>query len=159
MRGGVHVANLKIGDKAPEFTAETDQGETISLAGLRGKKVVLYFYPRDNTAGCTIQACSFRDSYTDFTAKDAVVLGVSPDNARSHQKFREKHSLPFPLLLDMDHSIANAYGVWGERKFMGKAYMGIQRSHFVIDEDGVLTDVQYGIKPFDSAKKSLAALG
>ena len=149
---------LKAGDAAPDFTAETDSGETVRLAGLRGKQVVLYFYPRDNTPGCTAQACAFRDSYAAIEAKDAVVFGVSTDTARSHQKFREKYSLPFPLLLDREHELAEAYGVWGERSFMGRKYMGIQRSHFVIGADGKLLDVQYGVKPNESAPKALTAL-
>jgi peroxiredoxin Q/BCP len=152
------MATLKVGDPAPDFTAETDSGETVSLADLRGKKVVLYFYPRDNTPGCTAQACAFRDSYAAIEAKGAVVLGVSTDNARSHKRFKEKFALPFPLLVDADHQIAEAYGVWGERKFMGRAYMGVNRSHFVIGGDGKLVDVQYGVKPAESAPKSLAAL-
>lgn len=146
------------GDPAPDFTATTDAGETLSLSDLRGKKVVLYFYPKDDTPGCTTQACGFRDSHADFEAEDAVVLGVSPDGAASHAKFRAKHDLPFTLLVDEDHAIAEAYGVWGEKKMYGRSYMGVIRSHFVIDEDGRIIEAAGKISPKDSPVKALAAV-
>lgn len=146
------------GDPAPDFTATTDAGETVGLSDLRGKKVVLYFYPKDDTPGCTTQACGFRDSHADFEAEDAVVLGVSPDGAASHAKFRAKHELPFTLLVDEDHAIAEAYGVWGEKKMYGRSYMGVIRSHFVIDEDGKIIEAAGKISPKDSPVKALAAL-
>ena len=124
------------GSQAPDFELKSDTGETVSLSSLKGKPVVLYFYPRDDTPGCTAQACAIRDAWGEFQAKGAVVLGVSPDDEASHVKFKEKYDLPFPLLADPDHKVAEAYGAWGERKNYGKTYMGIKRSTFVIGPDG-----------------------
>jgi len=152
------MGKLAVGDQAPDFTAVTDQGEELSLQALRGKRVILYFYPKDDTSGCTTQACGFRDHYPEIEEKNAIVLGVSPDNRASHQKFRSKYTLPFTLLVDADHAIADAYGVWGEKSMYGKKYMGIVRSHFVIDELGKIVDAQYKISPADSTKKALQAL-
>jgi peroxiredoxin Q/BCP len=121
--------------------------------------VVLYFYPKDNTPGCTTQACGFRDNYLAVEERNAVVLGVSPDGVKSHQKFKTKFDLPFTLLVDEDHAIAEAYGVWGEKKMFGKAYMGVVRSHFVIDEEGRIADAQVKVKPGDSVRLALEALG
>ena len=149
---------LKPGDKAPEFEAITEANETVRLSDFRGKKVILYFYPKDNTSGCTTQACSFRDSYAELEAQNAVVLGVSPDGIKSHQKFRAKYELPFSLLVDSDHELANTYGVWGEKSMYGKTYMGIIRSHFVIDESGHIVDARYKISPKKSAVLAVAAL-
>jgi peroxiredoxin Q/BCP len=149
---------LKPGDPAPQFTAVTDTGEKLSLKDLKGKTVILYFYPKDDTPGCTTQACGFRDEYETIDAAGAVVLGVSPDGTASHQKFKNKFDLPFSLLVDEDHSIAEAYGVWGEKKMYGKSYMGIIRSHFVIDENGKLKDVQIKVSPKDSVSKALESL-
>ena len=132
---------LKVGDKAPEFTALNDAGDKVSLKDLRGKKVVLYFYPKDDTPGCTKEACDFRDSMAPLKKKDAVVLGVSPDSIKSHQKFKAKFDLPFPLLADEDHKIAESYGAWGEKSMYGKKYMGIIRSTFLIDEKGKIAEV------------------
>lgn len=146
------------GDPAPDFIATTDTGDQLSLADLRGKKVVLYFYPKDSTPGCTTQACGFRDNHADFEAEDAVVLGVSPDGEASHAKFRAKYELPFTLLVDEDHSIAEAYGVWGEKSMYGRKYMGVTRSHFVIDEDGTIIAAEGKISPKDSPIKALAVL-
>ena len=148
----------QIGDSAPDFTAQTDTGDSVSLADLRGKKVVLYFYPKDDTPGCTKQSCGFRDSHAEFEAHDAVVLGVSPDGEASHAKFRSKYDLPFTLLVDKDHAIAEAYGVWAEKKMSGRSYMGIVRSHFVIDEEGTIIDAQIKVSPKDSPSKALAAV-
>ncbi len=133
-------------DKAPDFTATIDGGETVKLKDLRGKKVVLYFYPKDNTPGCTQEACDFRDSITKFRRKGVVVLGVSPDGVKSHEKFKAKFDLPFPLLADEDHAIAEAYGVWQERSMYGRRYMGIVRSTFVIDEKGKIAEVHEKVK-------------
>jgi thioredoxin-dependent peroxiredoxin len=152
------MAELKAGDPAPDFETVDETGEKVSLKDLRGKRVVLYFYPKDNTTGCTAQACAFRDSFPQIESKNAVVLGVSPDSARSHQGFKSKHGLPFPLLLDSDHEIAQAYDVWREKSMYGRRYMGMLRSHFVIDEQGKIIDAQYNVKASDSAAKALQSL-
>ncbi len=157
-QGDNRMEKLKTGDKAPDFTAQTDSGQQVSLSDFRGKRVVLYFYPKDDTPGCTVQACSFRDNYAALEEQNAVVLGVSPDDADSHVKFKTKFDLPFPLLVDEDHTIAEAYGVWGEKTNYGKTYMGITRSNFVIDENGTIIGAFYNIKPADSTEKSLEAL-
>ncbi|MCS6828682.1 MAG: thioredoxin-dependent thiol peroxidase [Caldilinea sp.] len=153
------MSSLQIGDMAPDFTAVTDSGETVSLHDFRGKRVILYFYPKDDTPGCTTQACGFRDNYPVIEEKNAVVLGVSPDSAQSHRKFKTKYNLPFTLIVDEDHTIAEAYGVWVEKSMYGKKYMGVERSHFVIDENGRIVDAQVKVKPEDSVEKALAALG
>jgi peroxiredoxin Q/BCP len=132
---------LKAGDKAPDFLATRDDGEKVSLKDFRGKKVILYFYPKDDTPGCTREACDFRDSITRFKKKDVVVLGISPDSIESHKKFKTKFDLPFPLLADEDHKIAEAYGAWGEKSMYGKKFMGIIRSTFLIDEKGKIAEV------------------
>lgn len=152
-------AELTVGASAPDFTATTDSGATVSLADYRGKKVILYFYPKDDTSGCTTQACGFRDSYPAIEEKNAVVLGVSPDGVKSHQKFKTKYDLPFTLLVDADHAIAEAYGVWVEKSMYGKQYMGVERSHFVIDEEGRLAEVARKVKPEESVRSAVAALG
>ena len=152
------MEKLAVGDQAPDFETISDQGTKFSLSELRGKRVILYFYPKDDTPGCTTQACGFRDNYSAISDKNAVVLGVSPDDADSHQKFKTKFSLPFPLLVDTDHAIADAYGVWGEKSMYGKTFMGVTRSHFVIDETGKLVDVQYKVSPQDSISKAIEAL-
>ncbi|MFS8873179.1 thioredoxin-dependent thiol peroxidase [Synechococcus sp. R55.3] len=127
---------LAVGDPAPEFTLPDAEGNLISLSQLRGQRVVLYFYPRDNTPGCTREACGFRDAYADYQAQGIRILGVSADDARSHQKFAQKFRLPFPLLVDEGGKVASAYGVFGPKKFMGKEYNGIHRTTFVIDPEG-----------------------
>ncbi|MFS8895357.1 thioredoxin-dependent thiol peroxidase [Synechococcus sp. R3-13] len=127
---------LAAGDPAPEFTLPDAEGNLISLSQLRGQRVVLYFYPRDNTPGCTREACGFRDAYADYQAHGIAILGVSADDARSHQKFAQKFRLPFPLLVDEGGKVASAYGVFGPKKFMGKEYNGIHRTTFVIDPEG-----------------------
>ena len=149
------MSELSIGDVAPAFEAVTDQGTTVRLSDYLGKRVVLYFYPKDDTSGCTKQACGFRDSYPMIEEKNAVVLGVSPDGVESHQKFKTKYDLPFTLLVDEDHAISEAYGVWGEKSMYGNTYMGIIRSHFIIDETGKLADVQYKISPQNSVTAAL----
>ena len=129
------------GKPAPPFALPSDTGDTVSLASLRGKPVVLYFYPKDDTPGCTAQARGIRDAWGEFEKRGAVVLGVSPQGERSHAKFRAKYGLPFTLLADEDHAVAEKYGVWVEKTFAGKTYMGVERSTFVIDADGRLTIV------------------
>lgn len=152
------MANLQPGDMAPDFETIDDAGNQVKLSDYVGKKVVLYFYPKDDTSGCTKQACSFRDHYPEVEANNAVVLGVSPDDAASHERFKNKFALPFPLLVDEDHSIAEAYGVWGEKSMYGKKYMGIIRSHFVIDESGKIMDANYNVNATKSAEKALDTL-
>ena len=147
------------GAPAPEFTLTSDAGESVSLSDFRGKPVVLYFYPKDDTPGCTTQACGIRDAYGEFERAGAVVLGVSPDSVSRHVKFREKYSLPFTLLADTEHEVAERYGVWGEKKYMGRAYMGVERSTFVIAADGTVAKVMRGVKPATHADDVLALLG
>jgi thioredoxin-dependent peroxiredoxin len=144
--------------EAPDFELTSDAGERVRLSQFRGKPVVLYFYPRDDTPGCTAQACAIRDSYEDFEQRGAVVLGVSPDEESSHVKFKQKYGLPFTLLADPDHEVAEQYGVWGERKYMGKTYMGVERSTFLIDEDGRIAKVMRRVKPDTHAELVLDAL-
>ncbi len=149
---------LEIGDTAPDFTLPDENGNPVSLSSFKGRKVILYFYPKDDTPGCTAQACGFRNEYPRVEAANAVVLGVSPDGAKSHQKFKAKQKLPFPLLSDETHAVAEKYGVWGEKSFMGKKYTGVIRSHFVIDENGKLADVQIKISPGESVRLALDKL-
>ena len=150
---------IEEGKPAPDFELTSDTGETVKLSALRGKPVVLYFYPKDDTPGCTTQACGIRDAYGEFEAAGAVVLGVSPDDERSHVKFKEKYGLPFTLLADPDHAVAETYGVWGEKKYMGKTFLGVKRSTFVIGADGNVTKVMHDVKPASHADDVLAALG
>jgi peroxiredoxin Q/BCP len=149
---------IEEGKPAPDFALTSDGGETVNLADLRGKQVVLYFYPKDDTPGCTKQACGIRDVYGDFERAGAVVLGVSPDDERSHVKFKEKYDLPFTLLADPDHAVAERYGVWGEKTYAGRKYMGVNRSTFVIDADGNVKKVLHDVKPATHADDVLAAL-
>jgi thioredoxin-dependent peroxiredoxin len=146
------------GQEAPDFELASDASERVRLSQFRGKPVVLYFYPKDDTPGCTAQACGIRDSYDDFEQRGAVVLGVSPDEESSHVKFKQKYGLPFTLLADPEHEVAEQYGVWGERKYMGKTYMGVERSTFLIDEDGRIAKVMRRVKPDTHAAKVLDAL-
>ena len=132
---------LKEGDKAPEFTVKDDQGNSVTLKDLRGKKVVLYFYPKDDTPGCTKEACDFRDNLGRIHRKDAVVLGVSPDSEKKHQKFKTKYELTFPLLADEDKKIVTDYGVWKEKSMYGRKYMGVERTTFIIDERGKIAKI------------------
>ncbi len=152
------MTKLQVGDMAPDFEAINDEGKPVRLSDFRGKKVILYFYPKDNTSGCTKQAVGFRDHYDEIVAHNAVVLGVSPDSVESHVKFKTKYDLPFQLLVDPDHKIAELYGVWGEKKMYGRTYYGIKRSHFVIDEDGRLIDVRYNVRPAKSVEYALKAI-
>jgi peroxiredoxin Q/BCP len=149
---------LKEGIVAPDFTLPADSGGEVTLSNYRGKKVVLYFYPKDDTPGCTTEACNFRDDYSEILAAGAVVLGVSPDSVKSHDKFKLKYELPFALLSDPDHRIAEMYGAWGEKKMYGKTYMGILRSTYVIDEEGKILKVFPKVKPKDHSQEVLAAL-
>jgi peroxiredoxin Q/BCP len=149
---------LHVGSTAPNFTLADENGHKVKLSDFRGKRVVLYFYPKDDTPGCTTQACGFRDRYVDITEKNAVVLGISPQDAKSHLKFKTKYNLPFILLSDPDHAVAEKYGVWGERSLYGKKFMGIVRSHFVIDENGKIADIQIKVSPKDSPTRALETL-
>jgi peroxiredoxin Q/BCP len=147
-----------VGSMAPDFALPADDGGTARLSDYRGQRVVLYFYPKDMTSGCTAQACSFRDHYAEIEEKNAVVLGISPDSAASHVGFKTKYDLPFRLLADEEHKVAELYGVWGEKSNYGKKYFGVIRSHFVIDEEGRIVDVQYKVSPEDSVSLALQTL-
>lgn len=149
---------VQAGDRAPDFTATTTTGKTISLADLHGRNVILYFYPKDDTPGCTKEACGFRDQWANFERVNAVVLGVSTDSLKSHQKFTEKFNLPFPLLADEDQQIVTAYGVWGKKKFMGREYMGTHRTTFLIGPDGRIKKIWQKVKPEGHVAEVLAAL-
>ena len=149
---------IEEGKQAPEFELEGDSGETVKLSDLRGKSVILYFYPKDDTPGCTTEACEFRDAYDRFREQNIEVLGVSPDGAESHRKFKDKYELPFPLLADPDHTAAEAYGVWKQKKNYGRTYMGIDRSTFVIGPDGTLVKSMRGIKAAGHAADVLGRL-
>ncbi len=146
------------GSPAPDFELQAEDGSTVRLSDLRGRPVVLYFYPKDGTPGCTKQACAFRDSFGEFQRHGAVVLGVSPDDVASHRKFKEKHTLPFPLLADTDHEAAAKYGVWVEKSYGGKTYMGVNRSTFVIDSEGDVVRAMYGVNAERNPDDVLAAL-
>jgi thioredoxin-dependent peroxiredoxin len=149
---------LKEGDKAPAFSVATNGGGEVSLADFKGKSVILYFYPKDNTSGCTKEACAFRDGFAGFKKKGAVILGVSPDPVKSHDKFVDKYQLPFTLLADEDKKIAAAYGAWGEKSFMGRKYMGVYRVTFLIGPDGRIKKIWPQVKPEEHAAEVLAAL-
>ena len=149
---------LQEGTTAPDFTLEASGGGTASLSDYRGQIVVLYFYPKDDTPGCTTEACNFRDDYSEIMAAGAVVLGVSPDGVRSHDKFTLKYELPFPLLSDPDHQVAELYGAWGEKKMYGRTYMGIIRSTYVIDEEGIIVKVFPKVRPKAHSEEVLALL-
>ena len=146
------------GQPAPDFELTSDSGESVRLSNFRGKPVVLYFYPKNDTPGCTTQACGIRDSYEEFGERGAVVLGVSPDSESSHVKFKEKYGLPFTLLADPEHEVAEQYGTWVERRNYGKTYMGIERSTFVIDRDGRVARVLRRVKPDTHVEQVLEAL-
>lgn len=149
------MTHLKPGDNAPVFSGIDQDGKSINLNDFKGKKVVLYFYPKDSTPGCTAQACDLRDNYDNLLSKGYVVIGVSADNQKSHQKFIEKYSLPFPLVADVEKEIIKAYGVWGPKKFMGKTYDGIHRTTFVISDDGKIEEIIDKVQTKDHTKQIL----
>ncbi|HOP46650.1 MAG TPA: thioredoxin-dependent thiol peroxidase [Desulfobacteraceae bacterium] len=149
---------LTEGKKAPDFSLPTDGGGAVSLSDYLGKKVVLYFYPKDNTSGCTAEALSFRDDYSEITSAGAVVLGISPDTVKSHDGFKFKHNLPFKLLSDPDHEVSGLYGAWGEKKMYGRTYMGVIRSTFIIDEKGIIIKVFPKVKVKEHSKEVLAVI-
>lgn len=147
------MTHLKQGDKAPQFSGKDQNGNDINLNDFKGKKVVLYFYPKDSTPGCTAQACDLRDNYDMLLSKGYVVIGVSADSEKSHQKFIEKHELPFPLIADTEKEIIKLYGVWGPKKFMGRTFDGINRTTFVIDEEGVIKEIIEKVKTKEHTKQ------
>ena len=147
---------LKIGDKAPDFSLKDQDGRTVRLSDFTGKRVILYFYPKDDTPGCTREACDFRDQYRQFQTKGAVILGVSRDTESSHKRFQQKYDLPFPLLADDAGTVTEAYGVWVEKSMYGKTYFGIERSTFVIDGTGTITDAIRKVKVEGHAQELLA---
>ena len=153
----IHIT-LKEGDKAPSFTAMTNGGKTVSLSDYAGKNVILYFYPKDDTSGCTKEACAFRDGFAAFKKRGAVILGVSPDSVKSHDKFVKKYDLPFTLLADEDKKIVEAYGVWGMKIFWGRKYLGTHRVTFLIGPDGRIKKIWPDVKPEEHAKEVLAAI-
>jgi peroxiredoxin Q/BCP len=146
---------LEMGTMAPDFTLTADDGTEVSLSDFRGKRVALYFYPKADTPGCTKQACAVRDVYSKLEEEDVVVIGISPDPPEKLVKFREKHNLPFVLLSDPDHEVAEAYGAWGEKKMFGKTYEGVIRSHFAVDEEGRLMEFKFKVKPEKTADLAL----
>lgn len=143
------MTHLKEGDKAPAFSFTDENGEIVSIKNYSGKKIILYFYPKDNTPGCTAEACNLRDNYNDLKAKGFEVIGVSPDSEKSHQAFTEKHDLPFTLIPDTDKKIMNDYGVWGEKKMYGKTYMGVNRTTFIISKEGIIEKIITKVKTKD----------
>lgn len=149
---------LKEGSKAPDITLETDSGEKLKLSSLKGKQVVLYFYPKSDTPGCTTEACEFRDHSKAFAKHDAVIIGVSPDAVKAQTKFKTKYDLPFTLLADAEHAAAEKYGVWVEKSMYGKKYMGVERSTFLIDKEGKIAKIWSKVKPAGHAEEVLAAL-
>ena len=153
------MATLERGQPAPDFETLNQENQKVGLSDFRGRRVVLYFYPKDNTPGCTTQACLFRDHHPEFENLEATVLGISPDGVSSHQKFRTEHQLPFQLLVDPDHQIADLYGAWGEKSMYGRKYMGVIRSLFVVDEGGLIVDAHYRVSPKKSVPGALRTLG
>ena len=149
---------LKPGDKAPPFSLQSDSGKKVALKDLKGQPVVLYFYPKDDTPGCTVEACEFRASWDDVQGEGAALFGLSPDGVASHLKFKQKYDLPFPLLADEDHAVATAYGAWGEKSMYGRKYQGILRTTFVIDKAGRIAKVFEKVKPKGHAAQVLEAL-
>lgn len=153
-----HMGELKPGDKAPSFTLKDQEGKLVKLSDFKGKKLILYFYPKAETSGCTKQACSVRDSMPDLKEAGIAAVGISPDMPEKQKKFDQKHGLGFPLLSDEDHAVAEAYGAWGEKKMYGKSYMGIIRSSFLIDEEEKIIDSWYKVKPEETVPKAKKAL-
>ena len=153
------MPQLKAGDKAPAFSLQDQSGKTVTLAQFKGQKLLIYFYPKANTPGCTIQSCNVRDARQAFSKKGTAVIGVSPDKPSAQQKFDEKFGLGFPLLADTEHAMAEAYGVWGEKSMYGKKYFGIIRSSFLVDEKGKIAGAWYRVSPGDTVPEAMAALG
>ncbi|MFC2064816.1 thioredoxin-dependent thiol peroxidase [Chloroflexota bacterium] len=149
---------IKAGIPAPDFSLPDENGNTQSLSDYRGRVVVLYFYPKDDTPGCTTEACNFRDDYSAYEEADVVILGVSPDSSKSHTKFKNKYDLQFPLLADEDHKVCDLYGVWGPKKFMGREYEGVHRTTFLIDKEGKIVRVFENVKPADHSTELLEAI-
>jgi peroxiredoxin Q/BCP len=149
---------LAIGDMAPDFSLETDSGTTVTLGELKGKKVLLFFYPKDNTPGCTKEACDFRDNFSQFTQRGVLVFGISRDTAKAHSKFKEKHQLPFPLLVDTNGDVCEAYGVINKKSLFGNTFLGIQRSTFLIDENGKIRAIWRKVKVSGHAEQILDEL-
>jgi peroxiredoxin Q/BCP len=152
------MAELKVGDKAPAFSLEDQQGKTVRLVDFKGQKLLIYFYPKASTPGCTVQSCNVRDARGDFGKRGVAVIGVSPDKPSAQRKFDEKYGLGFPLLADTDHAMAEAYGVWGEKSMYGKTYFGIIRSSFLIDAKGRIAGAWYKVSPADTVPEAMAAL-
>ncbi len=152
------MAALKEGDKAPDFTAKDQNGKPVSLSDFKGKTVILYFYPKDDTPGCTAEACDFRDNYQSLIGKGFEVIGVSTDDEKSHKKFESRYSLPFPLIADTDQHIVEAYGVWGEKNMYGKKYMGTIRTTFIINPDGVIKNIINKVDTQEASKQVLSLL-
>jgi peroxiredoxin Q/BCP len=152
------MAQLKVGDKAPAFSLEDQQGTTVKLSDFKGQKLLIYFYPKASTPGCTVQSCSVRDAKRDFTKKGVAVVGVSPDKPAAQKKFDDKYELGFPLLADTEHAMAEAYGVWAEKSMYGRTYFGIVRSSFLIDEKSKVAGAWYKVSPADTVPEALAAL-
>jgi len=153
------MSTLKEGDKAPDFTAKDQNGKTVSLADFKGKTIILYFYPKDDTPGCTAEACDFRDNYQSLLGKGYQVIGVSTDDEKSHKKFETKYSLPFPLIADADKHIVEAYGVWVEKNMYGKTYMGTARTTFIIDGDGVIKKIISKVDTKNASQQVLDLVG
>ncbi len=149
---------ISAGDVAPDFALPDDTGKVRMLSEFHGKTVLIYFYPKDDTPGCTTEACNFRDDYSAYEKAGVVILGISPDTVKSHVKFKSKYELPFPLLADDDHQICEAYGVWGLKKFMGREYMGVLRTTFLVGSDGIVKDVFENVKPADHSTQVLESL-
>ncbi|TFB12462.1 thioredoxin-dependent thiol peroxidase [Candidatus Marinimicrobia bacterium MT.SAG.4] len=150
--------SLKVGDKAPDFSLRDQNGNSVSLDGYLGKKVIVFFYPKDDTPGCTVEVCNFRDDFELYEEKNAVLLGISKDGEESHQKFISKFDLPFTLLCDEDHAVAEAYGAWGEKSMYGRKYMGIVRTTVVVDAEGNVEQIYEKVKPKDHSKELLGVL-
>lgn len=147
---------LQVGDTAPDFELLTDEENLVKLSDYRGQTVVLFFFPKADTPGCTIQACGFRDNYPVFTSNDAVVFGISPDTPPDLAKWRAQQGFPYNLLADSDHQVIESYGLWGEKEYAGKKYMGVIRSHYIIDDEGKIADVQVNVSPQDSVDRAMA---
>jgi thioredoxin-dependent peroxiredoxin len=150
--------SISVGDQSPDFSLMDDSSVIRKLSDYRGHPVILYFYPKDDTPGCTTEACNFRDDYAFYKAADIVILGISPDSPRSHSKFRSKYSLPFPLLADLGHVVCDSYGVWGRKKAMGREYEGVKRTTFVIDLDGNIAGIFENVRPADHSAQILEAM-